>query len=379
MRPPQLRLDPQGLYARLDVEPSASPEAIVAAFRRKARVLHPDIAGTGDADAFVAVKLAYDVLAHPERRATYDRAARQAALDKTEPGEIPPSPVRVAQGYSRQPRVSDLPIAVWIGMVAVLCVGVVEVILHVRALPPPTRQVMIRPNAPIVAPATPEQSRALEFGPTPLRLAGTPNYYIVPASAPTVLWRRDAEHNAFVPAGQLPPFSSVQALRLFRQYGLVEVRVTDTMDGFVEAGRLTPGDAAAARHAYCAYNSGPTPADGEILERNGSGPGRLELDNRTTQPVVVKLRDQTGAVAASIFLAPGGHADVDNLPNARFRPDIAIGELWSRACNTFAAGMRAQRMAGFFSLDALTPLTIPPDLPGEAEPADIPDQVFEHE
>jgi len=71
MRPPQLIFDPEGLYARLGVEPSASPEAIVAAFRRQARVLHPDIAGTGDADAFVAVKLAYDVLANPERRASY--------------------------------------------------------------------------------------------------------------------------------------------------------------------------------------------------------------------------------------------------------------------------------------------------------------------
>jgi hypothetical protein len=142
---------------------------------------------------------------------------------------------------------------------------------------------------------------------------------------------------------------------------------------------LTPGDATAARRAYCAYNAGPAPADGEVLERHAGGPGHLELNNRTTQPAVVKLRDQTGAVAVSVFLAPGGHAAVDGLPDTRFRPDFAIGEFWSRACQTFAAGMRAQRMGGFVSLGALTPLSIPPDLPGEAPPVEIPDQAFEQE
>ena len=43
--------DPVGYYATLDVHPAATPEAITAAFRRKARMLHPDVAGTGDAAA----------------------------------------------------------------------------------------------------------------------------------------------------------------------------------------------------------------------------------------------------------------------------------------------------------------------------------------
>jgi hypothetical protein len=36
-------------------------------------------------------------------------------------------------------------------------------------------------------------------------------------------------------------------------------------------------------------------------------------------------------------------------------------------------------LSGFFSLAALTPLTIPPDLPGEPFPADISDQTFERD
>src|SRR5471030_817092 len=78
MLPPRTRLDPQGYYARLGVEPTASRSAIVAAFRTKARLLHPDVARTGNTDAFVAVKQAYDVLANRERRADYDRLAGEA-------------------------------------------------------------------------------------------------------------------------------------------------------------------------------------------------------------------------------------------------------------------------------------------------------------
>ena len=50
---------------------------ITAAFRRKARVLHPDVPGTGNAEAFMSVKEAYDVLGDAGRRAAYDRSAQR--------------------------------------------------------------------------------------------------------------------------------------------------------------------------------------------------------------------------------------------------------------------------------------------------------------
>ena len=71
--------DPDGHYARLGLAPSASPAAIVAAWRRQARRLHPDVPDTGDADAFLALKTAYDVLHDPARRAAYDEAASMPA------------------------------------------------------------------------------------------------------------------------------------------------------------------------------------------------------------------------------------------------------------------------------------------------------------
>ncbi len=63
-------------YARLGVQPSASPEEIRAAYREKAQETHPDH-NPDDSEAaerFQAVKEAYQVLRDPERRDAYDRA-----------------------------------------------------------------------------------------------------------------------------------------------------------------------------------------------------------------------------------------------------------------------------------------------------------------
>ena len=117
MFPLLTKLDPQGYYARLGVDPGATPDAIAAAYRRQARLLHPDIPGTGDTDAFVAAKQAYDILADPVTRAAYDRKARLAASE-TGPGEWPFAAARPVpkEPPSRQPRWSDLPALVWVGI-----------------------------------------------------------------------------------------------------------------------------------------------------------------------------------------------------------------------------------------------------------------------
>ena len=110
--------DPVGYYATLDVDPAATPEAITAAFRRKARMVHPDVPGTGDAAAFIRVKQAYDVLGDAYRRAAYDRSARAVVpVSHDAPLEEEPGP--------RLPRLSDLPIALWAGLGGVFCVAVV--------------------------------------------------------------------------------------------------------------------------------------------------------------------------------------------------------------------------------------------------------------
>ena len=364
--------DPRGYYARLGVEPSALAETITAAYRRKARLVHPDVPVTGSADAFLELKQAYDVLIHADRRAAYDRLAeREAARGRgpwrpgeQEPGEIGAMPFSdMTAPPTRHPRLRDLPVAVWAGMAVLLLVGLIEVGLHLTASPPPARRDPI--------PAT-----AWEV-PPPVRMAGTPNFYIVPTATPAVLWREDPARHALVPWGMLPPFSAVQGLRLFKANGMVEVKVNDSANGFVEAGRLTPGDAAAAARAWCTYNAGPTPENGEVLTHMVKGGATLSIDNRSGQPAVVKLRTPEGAIIASVFLGPDGPATLEGLPEGPARLDFATGEVWSRACHGFVAGMRARRLPAAFPIARNARLAIPPD--AAVPVTELPDQAFEQE
>jgi hypothetical protein len=380
MLPPRSRLDPEGYYQRLGVAPAASRVDIVAAYRAKARLLHPDVPKTGNAAAFVALKQAYDVLSNREQRAAYDRKAWDTPQYSVEP-EVTQEPVAarrwiipvVTNVWSRQPRCFDIPVAIWVGLAAFMCLCVYQATAHLLA---PTRTVneQIRPNAATVAPLSASAHEAVLYGAQPVRLAGSPNFYVVPAATPAVLWRFDPDRNMLLPLGQLPPFSSVQAVRLVRQNGMLEVLVDDHGNGFVSADHLAPGNLAAAHHAYCSYNAGPTPFDGEQLERRGSGPGKLDVENRSVEPAVVKLRDDTGAVALAVFLAPGSHAALDGIPAGNYRTEFAIGELWSRACRSFAAGMRARRLDDPLQVPTENRLVV---MPEEQGAADIPEQAFE--
>ncbi len=383
MPPSRTSLDPEGHYACLGVEPSASQAAIVTAYRAKARVLHPDVPNTGNAAAFVAVKRAYDVVSNPRLRAAYDRAA--AAVDDDDGIEVIEPAVVVVRPAEYQPAsmppwrtwFADLPVMVWAGLATFLCLCLYEATSHLLA-PAQVPNAGIRPNAATVQPLSPSASRAVLYGPTPVRLGGTPNFYVRPSGTPAILWRMDNDHNNLAPIGQLPPFSVVQAVRLVRQNGMLEVVVNDQMHGFISADHLTPGDAAAAKSAYCGYNAGPIPYDGELLERRGYGNATLAVENRAVQPAVVKLRDAKGSVAVAVFLGPGAQADLHQLPDGLYRTDFAIGELWSRGCNMFAAGMRAWRMNDAIKLPGEPRLILAPDgqTPGAGN---ISDQAFQQD
>ncbi len=88
--------DPKGFYRLLGVDPAAPAAVIVAAFRRKARLLHPDVPITGDAESFIELKQAYDALSDPIRRLDYDRTARR---------EVEPARTRARQSW-RATRIS---------------------------------------------------------------------------------------------------------------------------------------------------------------------------------------------------------------------------------------------------------------------------------
>ena len=63
----------EDLYRTLQVEPNADLEAIHAAYRRLARLYHPDLNPRPEAaERMRAINAAYRVLADPRQRAAYD-------------------------------------------------------------------------------------------------------------------------------------------------------------------------------------------------------------------------------------------------------------------------------------------------------------------
>ena len=69
-------------YAILGVATDAPPEALKTAFRTRAKLLHPDVQGTGDAFAFQALKKAFDTLSNTDLRRRYDHLSATHQPDK---------------------------------------------------------------------------------------------------------------------------------------------------------------------------------------------------------------------------------------------------------------------------------------------------------
>ena len=67
-------------YELLQISPNADPETIHRIFQFLAVRLHPDNALTGDAEKFMAVKEAYDILSVASLRNEYDAAREKHAL-----------------------------------------------------------------------------------------------------------------------------------------------------------------------------------------------------------------------------------------------------------------------------------------------------------
>ncbi|HXI46873.1 MAG TPA: DnaJ domain-containing protein [Candidatus Acidoferrales bacterium] len=72
---------PHDYYAELNVAATASFGALHAAYRARARRIHPDV--VGDDTAMKRLNVAWDILRHPEKRAAYDRQRAAAFRDDT--------------------------------------------------------------------------------------------------------------------------------------------------------------------------------------------------------------------------------------------------------------------------------------------------------
>jgi hypothetical protein len=323
-------MDPEGYYARLGVAPNAEAAAIAAAYRARARVLHPDVPGTGNAGAFILLHEAYEVLGDEFTRARYDRQARNQAGRAPAPefAEPPPPPeMPELPTFLSSPR---LRIGLLVGLVSLTAVSLVELGIHV------VRMVDAPVPPPLAALPVPQVDD------TTMVPVGVATHYVLPTGGTAPLWRYDSMQGRYLPATHLEPFTGVEVLDTPPRDGMVEIRVSNGQ-GFIDATRLSPGDAAVARRAFCGYNAGPPVGAGEVLERHGTGNAVLRIENAKPEPVVLKLRDAQGTTALSVSAAQG-ITRVTGLTPGSYTAEYATGTLWSRACGSFLAGQRAWKL-----------------------------------
>ena len=74
-----VELSMKTLYDELGVEPTATPQQVKKAYRRRAKKVHPDKSPAAT-EEFLAVQKAYDVLSDGRRRALYDRYGETANI-----------------------------------------------------------------------------------------------------------------------------------------------------------------------------------------------------------------------------------------------------------------------------------------------------------
>lgn len=346
-------------YEVLKIPPTATQATISAAYRKLAKQLHPDVAGTGNRDAFIRLQLAYRQLGDADSRAEFDRSRRPTvARPAWRAGEASLGFTRAVTW--RRPRfiVPVLAGATVLAVAQALAVfwrepAPLAVQVVARAGPAQAAQAA-QPPAANPAPARGIMLPATDF-------AGA-DHFIAPG--PPLPWgSAGARLEPFTPVALLGAANAARA----------EVRLQNGSVGLVDAARLLPGDAHAARHAACLHFAGPPPRAGQLLVQRATGPARLAVENRDDRPAVLKLRDAAGVVIAAIYLAARGRADLADLPTGPLSAEYAQGDIWSAPCSRFAAGMRAQELAQPLTLSADSRLSLP------AAGRDITDEAFARE
>src|SRR5437879_4073348 len=124
-------------YATLQVEPSADLEAIHAAYRRLARLHHPDLNPRPEAaERMRAINAAYRVLSDPRQRASYDasRYLRPVPTWTTVTTRPRPRPVVVVgnEAPTELQRRVDRIVAV-LGVLLIIAIGTYAVLVIPRA------------------------------------------------------------------------------------------------------------------------------------------------------------------------------------------------------------------------------------------------------
>jgi hypothetical protein len=281
-------------YAVLELPRNAEPHAVAAAYRRLARVYHPDVnTGPGAAERMRTINAAYAVLADPRLRAAYD-ARLHGGIESAGPVGTHP------RTYSRTRLIGTLFVAVLAGFAALTCVLSSQVPLTTTAggyviLPRATATALARGP---ISPASTASGASSASG----ALAATRGpIAIEPALGANVLLRRFPRPVLVPPAGVAP----------FAGLTLEASRISGTTcgeDGYmcvpryvIDFGEWNPTGARLSAFGGRATFDSAAPRAAECAERTAactvaSVPGRpgatyvRDLSVRSGQPAVASVR-----------------------------------------------------------------------------------------
>ncbi len=234
--------DVDGLYAILGLDPSASHEAIGAAFRRKAKELHPDVAGTGNAHAFISLRRAYGVLSNPAARAAYDHNSQQASKWPVQHDHVtarPPNADRNAKAWSlafAAVLLLSAGSAIWFECLQVNADAGFSALPNKKG-PTPSKQTdglsarikrtLSGVSGPSIASAAFSKSQM---------------YYVLAAEAPLPVWHK-ALQGKYVQDDSIEPFTNIKLLQSSPTDNLAEVRFADGRSGYMDPRNIGRGDA----------------------------------------------------------------------------------------------------------------------------------------
>jgi hypothetical protein len=259
-------------YRTLQVEPSADLESIKAAYRRLARLYHPDLNPRPEAsERMRAINAAYRVLSDPQQRAAYDaqrylrpmptstvvvRApTRPRSRPVVVPAYEPPTPLQ---------RRVDRVVAV-LGIMLLIGIGLYAALLIPRAAPPDRRS---------PRPLATSESANPDASPHTLSLS-------VPERLRDDVGLRSFPGVVIVPPAALAPFTDLPIMRIdatsqgIARYAVYYGDVTTGVAAISGLIGRNSFDAAAPRIADCAPDA--TYCAGPGVGQSTNGPPGLEL------------------------------------------------------------------------------------------------------
>lgn len=196
---------------------------------------------------------------------------------------------------------------------------------------------------------------------------------------------REAPNLESAVVGQLPRYATLTLEEGQIGESWTQV-VVNGLSGYVSSDYLGDGSGKDAEIADCRAQGIVRPQTGSIMQRRGSGPHQLIVENAPGRDAIAQLKDRSGAVALKAYVRGGETLTISDVPEGHFKFQFATGSSYSPACDRFLDDMQAssddefvayvkQEAPGGFYTSSMT-YTLYRVSNGNFRPQDIPVEQF---